>query len=209
MKVYIWQKGSLRLGNEECQEVLAALLIACYCAPARAQIDETRVFSTFLHLPNIWPDGCGSWFSSNIWADGCEFWFSINIWSIFDFTNAALGFQSIFGQYLSRLVRPSHFWQILAFPVLVTACFLLKINKWFHTRFPTFLFWLLDGMQRKEGPLQEFPLSAVMSHLSKTNTIDKMLKTWEIKTRWLLTNDRKQNVSSGWELSESFHTEIT
>ena len=121
MKVYIWQKGSLRLGNEECQEVLAALLIACYCAPARAQIDETRVFSTFLHLPNIWPDGWDSWFSSNIWADGCEFWFSINIWSIFDYTNAALGFQSIFGQYLSRLVRPSHFWQILAFRVLVTA----------------------------------------------------------------------------------------
>ena len=150
MKVYIWQKGSLRLGNEECQEVLAALLIACYCAPARAQIDETRVFSTFLHLPNIWPDGCGFWFSSNIWADGCEFWFSIIAW----------------------LVRPSHFWQILAFRVLVTACFLLKIIIWFLTRFPTFLFWLLDGMQRKEGPLQKFPLSAVVSHLSKTNTID-------------------------------------
>ena len=83
MKVYIWQKGSLRLGNEECQEVLAALLIACYCAPARAQIDETRVFSTFLHLPNIWPDGCGSWFSINIWS---IFWFSINIWSIFWFS---------------------------------------------------------------------------------------------------------------------------
>ena len=89
------------------------------------------------------------------------------------------------------------------------ACFLLKINKWFHTRFPTFLFWLLDGMQRKEGPLQEFPLSAVVSHLSKTNTIDKMLETWEIKTRWLLTNDRNQNVSSGCEVSESFHPEIT
>ena len=156
MKVYIWQKGSLRLGNEECQEVLAALLIACYCAPARAQIDETRVFSTFLHLPNIWPDGWDSWFSSNIWADGCEFCFSINIWSIFDYTNAALGFQSIFGQHLSRLVRPSHLWQLLAFRVLVTACFLLKINVWFHTRFPTFLCGFSTGCKGRKAHCKNF-----------------------------------------------------
>ena len=119
MKVYIWQKGSLRLGNEECQEVLAALLIACYCAPARAQIDETRVFSTFLHLPNIWPDGCGSWFSFNIWS---IFFFQ----SIF---GQYFGFQSIFGQYLIWWMRPPHFWQILAVRVLVTACLVPLKNQ--------------------------------------------------------------------------------
>ena len=173
MKVYIWQKGSLRLGNEECQEVLAALLIACYCAPARAQIDETRVFSTFLHLPNIWPDGWDSWFSSNIWADGCEFWFSINIWSIFDLMDAT-------SSLLASIGCTGVGYCLLGSPQESTFGFTPSLPRFFFG---------FDGMQRKEDPLQELVLSAVVPHSSKRNTIDNMLETWEMQFRWLLTND--------------------
>ena len=176
MKVYIWQKGSLRLGNEECQEVLAALLIACYCAPARAQIDETRVFSTFLHLPNIWPDGCGSWFSFNIWSIfffsiniWSIFWFSINIWSIFDLMDAT-------SSLLANIGCTGVGYCLLGSPQESTFGFTPSLPRFFFG---------FDGMQRKE----ELVLSAVVPHSSKTNTIDKMLETWEMQFRWLLTND--------------------
>ena len=161
MKVYIWQKGSLRLGNEECQEVLAGLLIACYCAPARAQIDETWVFSTFLHLTNIWPDGCGSWFSINIWS---IFWFSINIRSIFDLMDAT---SSLWANNGCTGVG----YCLLGSPQESTFGFTPSLPRFFFG---------FDGMQRKEDPSQELVLSAVVPHSSKTNIIDKMPETWEM-----------------------------
>ena len=56
----------------------------------------------------------------------------------------------------------------------------------FTPSLPRFFFGF-DGMQRKE----ELVLSAVVPHSSKTNTIDKMLETWEIKTRGLLMTASK------------------